>query len=210
MTLSDQGGIVGWVTGLMETLGAPGAGIAVALENLFPPIPSEVVLPLAGFTVSRGDLVLWQVLLWTTIGSVAGALALYAVGALLGKERVHKIFHRVPFLKPDDVTRSEDWFARHGRKTVFLGRMVPVFRSLISIPAGFERMPLPTVTLFTALGSLVWNTALVTAGYFLGEQWSVVETYVSVFTYVVLGLVVLAVVVFVWKRMAESRRTPQS
>src|SRR5690606_3857601 len=122
MTLSDQGGIVGWVTGLMETLGAPGAGIAVALENLFPPIPSEVVLPLAGFTVSRGDLVLWQVLLWTTIGSVAGALALYAVGALLGNARVHKNFHRVPFLRPDDLTRTEDWFDKHWRKPVLLGR----------------------------------------------------------------------------------------
>src|SRR5690606_36767018 len=122
MTLNDQGGFVGCVTGLMETHGAPGASSAVALENLLPSIPSEVVLPLAGFTVSRGDLVLWQVLLWTTIGSVPGALALYAVGALLGKERVHKIYHRVPFLKPDDLTRSEDWFARHGRKTLFLGR----------------------------------------------------------------------------------------
>ncbi|MGI5268807.1 DedA family protein [Nonomuraea sp. CA-218870] len=210
MTSSGMGAMVEWVTGLMETLGAPGAGIAVALENLFPPIPSEVILPLAGFTVSQGDLVFWHVLLWTTLGSVVGALALYAVGALLGKERVHALFSKVPLLKPEDVEKSEDWFARHGRKTVFFGRMVPLFRSLISVPAGFERMPLPTFTLFTTMGSLIWNTALVTAGYFLGEQWSVVETYVGIFTYVVIGLVVLAVAVFVWKRVRERRESRQS
>ncbi|MFG1941527.1 DedA family protein [Nonomuraea sp. NPDC048826] len=209
MTSSGLGGIVEWVTGLMETLGAPGAGIAVALENLFPPIPSEVVLPLAGFTVSQGNLVFWQVLVWTTLGSVVGALALYGVGALLGKERVHRLFEKVPLLKLEDVQKSEAWFDRHGRKTVFLGRMVPVFRSLISVPAGFERMPLPTFTLFTTLGSLIWNTVLVTAGYFLGEQWSIVETYVGIFTYVVLGLIALAIGVFVWKRLRERREAPQ-
>ncbi|MDA0637952.1 DedA family protein [Nonomuraea sp. MCN248] len=210
MTSSGMSALVEWVTGLMETLGAPGAGIAVALENLFPPIPSEVILPLAGFTVSQGDLVFWHVLVWTTLGSVVGALALYAVGALLGRERVHALFAKVPLLKPEDVEKSEDWFARHGRKTVFFGRMVPVFRSLISVPAGFERMPLPTFTLFTTMGSLIWNTALVTAGYFLGRQWSIVETYVGIFTYVVIGLVVLAVAVFVWKRVRERRESRQS
>lgn len=209
MSSSSLGGIVEWATGLMESLGAPGAGLAVALENLFPPIPSEVILPLAGFTVSKGDMEMWQVLLWTTIGSVVGALALYGVGAWLGKERVHRIYRKVPFLKESDVEKSEKWFDEHGRKTVFFGRMVPIFRSLISIPAGFERMPLPSFVLFTTLGSLVWNAVLVTAGYFLGEQWSVVETYVGVFTYVVVGLVVLAIGVFVWKRMAERRKAHQ-
>ncbi|MFI6713109.1 DedA family protein [Nonomuraea sp. NPDC050478] len=210
MTSSGLGGIVEWVTGLMETLGAPGAGIAVALENLFPPIPSEVILPLAGFTVSRGGLVFWHVLLWTTIGSVVGALALYAIGALLGRRRVHALYAKVPLLKPEDVDKSEQWFARHGRKTVFFGRMVPLFRSLISIPAGFERMPLPTFVLLTAVGSFIWNTALVTAGYFLGRQWLIVETYVGIFTYVVIGLVVLAVGVFVWKRLSERRGARQN
>lgn len=201
MEMTGLGGIAEWVTSLMETLGAPGAGIAVALENLFPPIPSEVILPLAGFTVSRGDLVFWQVLLWTTAGSVVGALALYGVGALLGRRRVHALAARMPLLKLEDVRRSEDWFARHGRKTVFFGRMVPLFRSLISIPAGIERMPLPTFTLLTAAGSFVWNTVLVTAGYLLGERWSLVERYVEILTYAVVTLVVLAVAVFVWRRV---------
>ncbi|MEV4216613.1 MULTISPECIES: DedA family protein [unclassified Nonomuraea] len=199
-------GIVDWVTGLMESLGAPGAGLAVALENLFPPVPSEVILPLAGFTVSRGELVLWQVLVWTTVGSVAGALALYGIGAALGRDRMHALAEKVPLVKVDDVRKTEAWFERHGRKTVFFGRMVPIFRSLISIPAGVERMPLPAFTLFTTLGSFLWNTALVMAGYLLGEQWSLVERYVGILTYVVIGLIVLAVGVFVWKRVSEGRK----
>ncbi|WP_336208544.1 DedA family protein [Nonomuraea sp. LPB2021202275-12-8] len=193
----------------METLGAPGAGIAVALENLFPPLPSEVILPLAGFTSSKGEMVLWQVLLWTTLGSVVGALALYGLGALLGRERIHALAVKIPLLKSEDVTRTEEWFARHGRKTVFFGRMIPLFRSLISIPAGFERMPLPTFLLFTTFGSFIWNTVLVMAGYLLGEQWELVETYVGIVTWVVIGLVVLAIAVFVWKRVTENRRAPQ-
>ncbi len=209
MASSTLGGIVEWATGLMETLGAPGAGIAVALENLFPPLPSEVILPLAGFTSSKGEMVLWQVLLWTTLGSVVGALALYGLGALLGRERIHALAVKIPLLKSEDVTRTEEWFARHGRKTVFFGRMIPLFRSLISIPAGFERMPLPTFLLFTTFGSFIWNTVLVMAGYLLGEQWELVETYVGIVTWVVIGLVVLAIAVFVWKRVTENRRAPQ-
>ncbi len=209
MASSGLGGIVEWATGLMETLGAPGAGLAVALENLFPPLPSEVILPLAGFTASKGELVLWQVLLWTTVGSVAGALALYGLGALLGRERMHALVAKVPLVKTEDVRKTEDWFADHGRKTVFFGRMIPIFRSLISIPAGVERMPLPTFVVFTAMGSFLWNTLLVMGGYLLGEQWSLVETYVGVITYVVIGLVVLAIAVFVWKRLAERRKAPQ-
>jgi membrane protein DedA with SNARE-associated domain len=209
MASSGLGGIAEWATGLMETLGAPGAGLAVALENLFPPLPSEVILPLAGFTVSKGELVLWQVLLWTTVGSVVGALALYGLGALLGRERMHALVAKVPLVKTDDVRKTEAWFADHGRKTVFFGRMIPIFRSLISIPAGVERMPLLPFVVFTAMGSFLWNTLLVMGGYLLGEQWSLVETYVGVITYVVIGLVLLAVAVFVWKRLADRRRAPQ-
>ncbi|MET8007023.1 DedA family protein [Nonomuraea glycinis] len=209
MASSGLGGIAEWATGLMETLGAPGAGLAVALENLFPPLPSEVILPLAGFTVSKGELVLWQVLLWTTVGSVVGALALYGLGALLGRERMHALVAKVPLVKTEDVRKTEAWFADHGRKTVFFGRMIPIFRSLISIPAGVERMPLLPFVVFTAMGSFLWNTLLVMGGYLLGEQWSLVETYVGVITYVVIGLVLLAVAVFVWKRLADRRRAPQ-
>jgi membrane protein DedA with SNARE-associated domain len=190
----------------MESLGALGAGLAIALENLFPPLPSEVILPLAGFTASRGEMDLLDVLVFTTLGSVVGALALYWVGALLGRERTLAIAAKLPLVKVSDIEKTEAWFLRHGRKTVFFGRMIPIFRSLISVPAGVERMPLVTFTLLTTAGSLIWNTLFVMAGYLLGENWEVVETYVGIGTNVVIALVVLAVLVFVGMRLSERRK----
>ncbi|GII60102.1 hypothetical protein Skr01_01870 [Sphaerisporangium krabiense] len=206
MNTTTVDGVAGWAIGLMEQLGAPGAGLAIALENLFPPLPSEVILPLAGFTASRGDMDLLDAVVWTTLGSVIGALALYAVGALLGRDRVVAIACRLPLVKVSDIERSEAWFARHGRKTVFFGRMIPIFRSLISVPAGVERMPIVPFTLLTTLGSLIWNTAFVVAGYLLGENWSLVETYAGILSKVVVGAVALTVAVFVWVRLAERRK----
>ncbi|MQA79611.1 MAG: DedA family protein [Streptosporangiales bacterium] len=190
----------------METLGAPGAALAVALENLFPPIPSEIILPLAGFTASRGDMSLVAAIVWTTVGSLVGAVILYYVGALVGRRRVIAIAARLPLVKVSDIERTEAWFTRHGVKTVFFGRMIPIFRSLISIPAGVERMSLPIFLAFTAMGSLIWNTLLILAGYFLGENWHIVETYVGVFQKIVIAVVVLAVAWFVVSRVRRLRK----
>ncbi|WP_344944363.1 DedA family protein [Sphaerisporangium flaviroseum] len=206
MDTTTVDGIAGWATQLMEQLGAPGAGLAIALENLFPPLPSEVILPLAGFTASRGDMSLLDALLWTTLGSVIGALALYAVGSLLGRDRTVAIAARLPLVKVSDIEKAEAWFAKHGTKTVFFGRMVPIFRSLISVPAGVERMPLLTFTALTALGSLIWNAIFIVAGHQLGENWSLVENYAGILSKVVIGAVVLAVVTFVTVRLAERRK----
>ncbi|MET8862952.1 DedA family protein [Nonomuraea sp. NPDC004580] len=195
-----------WLVGLMDRLGAPGAGLAIALENLFPPLPSEVILPLSGFTASRGKMQLLDVLVWTTLGSVIGALALYGVGALLGRERTLAIAAKLPLIKISDIEKTEAFFQRHGGKTVFFGRMIPIFRSLISIPAGVERMPLLRFTLLTTAGSAIWNTLFVMAGYLLGEQWELVETYVGVGTNVVIAIVVLAILVFIGVRLAERRK----
>ncbi|MFP8964392.1 DedA family protein [Streptomyces nanhaiensis] len=199
-------GLVNWATGLMETLGAPGAGLAIALENLFPPLPSEVILPLAGFSASRGDISLFAALLWTTLGSVAGAFLLYWAGALLGRERTLAVARRIPLLKPSDIERTEAWFARHGTKAVFFGRMVPVFRSLISVPAGVERMPAATFLTLTTLGSLLWNTLFVLTGYALGENWHAVSGYVSMYSKAVVAVIVVAVVGFVAVRTVRYRR----
>ncbi|WP_310739216.1 hypothetical protein [Microbispora sp. H10830] len=122
MDTAEIGGIAGWAMELTERLGAPGAGVAIALENLFPPLPSEVILPLAGFTAARGDMSLVAALLWTTAGSVVGALALCCVGALLGRERTVAVAARLPLVKISDIEKAEAWFARHGVKTVFFGR----------------------------------------------------------------------------------------
>ncbi len=194
-------GIAGWAADLVETMGGPGAGLAIALENLFPPLPSEVILPLTGFAAGQGVLTLASALFWTTLGSVAGAVVLYGIGMLFGRERMRAIWAKLPLVKASDLERTEDWFARHGAKAVFLGRMVPIFRSLISVPAGVERMPLPVFVMLTTLGSLIWNAVLVMAGYWLGDQWEVVETYVSVVSKVVLVLVVVALAVYVAVRL---------
>jgi membrane protein DedA with SNARE-associated domain len=185
-----------WINSLMDTLGAPGAGLAVALENLFPPIPSEVTLPLAGFASSTGRMDLWAALLWTTAGSVIGALALYGVGALLGRDRTVAIAARLPLVNVADIEKTEAWFLRHGTKAIFFGRVVPVFRSLISVPAGVERMPLPVFTALTTLGSAIWNTVFVLAGYFLGANRTEVTAIASTYSKVVLAAAALAVLAF--------------
>ncbi|PPK68786.1 DedA family protein [Actinokineospora auranticolor] len=198
--------MAGWALDVMDVLGAPGAGLLVALENLFPPLPSEIFLPLAGFAAGLGRISLFSAIFFTTLGSVAGALALYWLGAALGRDRLRAIADRVPLLKVSDVDKTEAWFDRHGGKAVFFGRMVPVFRSLISIPAGVHRMPLARFTLLTTLGSLIWNTAFVLAGYLLGQQWHLVEDYAGILEKVVLGAVVLAVAWFVVQRVRGARR----
>ncbi|MFD5178853.1 DedA family protein [Nocardia sp. NPDC058379] len=202
---TDLTGIAGWAVQLMEQLGGLGAGIAIALENLFPPLPSEVILPLAGFTASRGRFGLAEVLLWTTLGSVLGALALYGLGAALGRDRLRRIVDRLPLVRLSDLDRTEDWFARHGDKAVFFGRMIPIFRSLISIPAGVERMPIGRFTVLTTAGSLLWNAVFVFAGYVLGENWHVVETYAGLLQKAVIVVVLGAVAVFVVRRLRRPR-----
>ncbi|MCS5735480.1 DedA family protein [Herbiconiux daphne] len=203
---SGLGAIGDWVVSLMQTLGAPGAGIAVAVENLFPPIPSEVILPLAGFTASRGDLDLTAAIVFTTLGSLVGALALYGLGAWLGRDRMRRLARRMPLIDVDDIDRTEAWFQRHGSKAVFFGRMVPIFRSFISIPAGIERMPLWRFALLTTAGSLIWNSVFIVAGFFLGEQWHVVEEYAGIFQVVVIVVVAAAAVWFVAKRVRRARQ----
>ncbi|MFJ5228197.1 DedA family protein [Streptomyces sp. NPDC088400] len=206
------GGIAGWASDLVDTMGGPGAGLAIALENLFPPLPSEVILPLTGFAAGQGVISLFSALFWTTLGSVVGAAVLYWIGVLFGRERMYAIWARLPLVKPSDLERTEEWFAKHGTKAVFFGRMVPIFRSLISVPAGLERMPMPIFLLLTTLGSLIWNSVLVLSGYWLGDQWDLVETYVGVISKIVLVLVAAALVLYLVVRLrsrssAQHRRT---
>jgi membrane protein DedA with SNARE-associated domain len=204
-TQTPTEGVAGWAVDLMEKLGAPGAGLAVALENLFPPLPSEVILPLAGFAASRGDLGLVSAILFTTLGSVVGALILYLVGALLGRDRTRALVARLPLIKLDDVDKAEAWFERHGSKAVLIGRLIPVVRSLISIPAGVERMSVPLFLGLTAVGSLGWNSALILAGYQLGERWHLVESSIGVFQWVVVAVVMAAAGWFVVAKIRARR-----
>lgn len=204
-TAQGLNGISEWVVGVMEAVGAPGAGLIVALENLFPPLPSEVILPLAGFTASRGSFSLLDAIMWTTAGSVLGAYILYALGGWLGRERTRAVVRRIPLVNVDDVDKVEAWFARHGSKAVFYGRLVPLFRSLVSIPAGIGKMPVWRFLGLTFAGSFIWNSVLIMAGFFLGENWHVVEQYAGIFQKVVIGAVVILVVASVVRKVRERR-----
>ncbi|MEU6843477.1 DedA family protein [Streptomyces sp. NPDC046716] len=199
-------GIAGWAARLVETAGGPGAGLAIALENLFPPLPSEIILPLTGFAAGRGAIGLASALFWTTLGSVVGAAALYGIGRAIGRDRMYALWARLPLVKVSDLEKTEAWFRRHGTKAVLFGRMVPVFRSLISVPAGVERMRLPVFLSLTAVGSLAWNTVLVLAGYWLGDRWELVERYVGVLSKVVLGAALVAVIAYVVVRVRGPRQ----
>lgn len=203
----QPGGLAGLAVDLMDTLGGPGAALLVGIDNVFPPVPSELVLPLAGFAASQGTMSLFMALFWTTLGSVAGALLTYGIGAWLGRDRVRSLIIRVPLMKESDFDRTERWFLKHGRKAVFFGRMVPLFRSMISLPAGIERMPIWQFLSLTALGSLIWNSGFVVAGYLLGANWQVVDEYAGIFQKVVIGAMVLAIAVFVTVRVRERRRS---
>jgi len=210
-TAADAGaeltGIAGWAVDVMNTLGGMGAAALIALENLFPPLPSEVILPLAGFTAGSGTgFSLLSAILWCTAGSVIGAWLLYGLGAWLGRERAHRLLARLPLVNERDVARTESWFLRRGHWTVFLGRMIPVFRSLISLPAGITRMkPLP-FTLLTTAGSAIWNSVLITAGFLLGANWSTVESYVGIFSRVIVTVLLVGTIWWAALRIYATRR----
>ena len=161
---SDQGGITGWLLDLVDRLGPVGVGISILAETVIPPIPSEAVLGLAGVLINQGRMSIVPVILFATLGSILGALFFYAVGRALGPRRSHAFLDRLPLVETEDVDRTFSWFEKHGRSAVFLGRMVPIVRSFISVPAGVVRMPLGQFLLFTAGGSLIWNTVLVSLG----------------------------------------------
>lgn len=199
------GAVASWAVSLMDALGAPGVGLAVALENVFPPIPSEVILPLAGFAAARGAFDVVSALLWATAGSIAGAAGLYALGAWWGLDRLKTMAARLPLMDPHDVDRSNDWFARHGAKAVLFGRMLPLFRSLISIPAGVTRMRMLVFCLLTALGSSLWNALFIGAGFLLGDNWQRVEDYAGIAQGVVVALIVVGVTWCLARRIMRRR-----
>ncbi len=202
--------IIDWVIRIMEALGAPGVGLAVFLENIFPPIPSELILPLAGFTASQGDFNVWAALTCSVIGSVTGAFLLYWVGQVFGAARLRGIADRMWLVDAKDVDDALAWFDRYGTWSVFFGRLIPGVRSLISVPAGIDRMNPWTFGLLTTLGSTIWNSVLIWAGVQLGEQWETVtnafESYSSV-VYIIIALILISILLFLIRRHLTRRAT---
>ena len=182
-----------WIVGLVERFGYWGVAFLMFLENLVPPIPSEVVMPLAGFTAARGDLTLLGVVIAGTAGSVLGALPWYYAGALLGTKRLERLasrYGRWLTLSPADIRHASDWFARHGTKAVLIGRLVPGVRTLISVPAGIAGMPLLSFLLWSSIGSMIWAFLLALAGHALADRYEEVARYLDPASKLVLGLIV--------------------
>lgn len=201
-------GLVELVADVVYSLGYFGLFFLIALENLLPPIPSEVILPLAGFLVGQGRFSFWAVLVAATIGSVSGALILYWLGRQLGEERLRRFvrrFGRFLLLDESDLDRAAWWFDRYGGAVVFFGRLVPGVRSFISVPAGIERMPLLRFTVYTVGGSTLWNAVLVGFGWVLGDQWALVRQYAQWLQYALLMAAVAGIAWFLWRRLGNRR-----
>ncbi|MDT7579758.1 MAG: hypothetical protein QOK35_1022 [Pseudonocardiales bacterium] len=198
-----------WVFSIVDRLGEVGVGLLIFLENVVPPIPSEVILPLAGFRSRTGALNVWLAWPAATLGSVLGAIVLYALGAWLGYDRLHALAGKRWFIlsSQKDLERGQRIFGRHGGKVVLLGRCVPVIRSIVSIPAGVCRMPPARFLLLTAIGSGVWNALFIGLGWYLGEHWDRVQAWLGPVTYVVLGL---ALVGLVWLVVRKVRGRSES
>lgn len=199
--------IVSWIINLMNLIGAPGVAIGIAVENLFPPIPSEVLLPLAGFTAAMPEAKFspLSAIIWATVGSLVGALTLYWIGATLGHDRMVALANKLPLLDGAEIDKTVAWFQKHGYKAVFFGRMLPIFRSLISIPAGIERMNLFKFSILTAAGSLIWNSIFILAGYFLGDKWETVSDFIDYFKYLIIAIVALLFTLWLWRKFKNYR-----
>jgi membrane protein DedA with SNARE-associated domain len=196
-----------WITQVMEQFGYTGIFLLIMLENLFPPIPSEVILTFGGFMTIDSSLSVPGVVAVSTIGSVAGAIILYGIGLLINLQKMERIVDKWGYLlrlKKKDVHRADEWFSKYGAWTVFFCRFVPLIRSLISLPAGMARMNFVTFLLLTTSGTLIWNAVLVNIGAAVGSSWETIAGYMDIYSNVVYAilaiLLILFAVLFVRKR----------
>ncbi|MEW9675148.1 DedA family protein [Lentibacillus sp. L22] len=201
-----------WVIDIMEQFGYVGILFMMALENLFPPIPSEVILPFAGFMTTTTSLTIMGVVITSTTGSVLGAIILYGIGKLIDVERMEKIVGRwghIIRVKKEDIRKADEWFDRYGYWTVLFCRMIPLVRSLISIPAGMSHMEFWLFLLFTMIGTVVWNVILILIGAVLGESWTDILQFMdaySTITYIFIGVGVVCLIgLLIWKKINNKR-----
>lgn len=200
----DVGGLTGFVLDVIESIGSIGVALLVAIEHIIPPLPSEVVLPFSGALVADDRLGFWTVLLAATLGSVVGGWVLYELGRAFGRDRVVAGLSRVPLFVDEDVEKADGWFERHGEIAVLTGRLVPGVRSLVSIPAGAQRMQRAKYLGLTAAGSLAWNAALIGVGVALGQDWQRVQRYSSWVDIALVVALVALVARAVWDRLHDD------
>lgn len=207
MAAEETSGVAGWITDVIDSVGEVGVGLLIALENVFPPLPSELILPFAGFAAERGDLNI--VLAWVaaTVGALVGALVLYGVGAMVGYDRLHDLAGKRWFLLlgQRDLERGSRLFERYEAPIILGGRCVPLVRSVVSIPAGIARMPLARFCLYTAIGAGLWNALFIYLGSVVGDNYERVEGYVKPFSYAVL-LLLLAGAAYLGLRTIRRKR----
>ncbi|ECL7895144.1 TPA: DedA family protein [Listeria innocua] len=185
-----------WITSIMADFGYIGIFVLIMVENLFPPIPSEIILTFGGFMTTVTSLNVVMVIIVATLGSVVGAILLYKVASYFGKERLTNIvlkYGRVLRLKESDIERAESFFLKYGSWAVFLCRMIPLIRSLISIPAGMTKMKMSKFLILTTAGSLLWNTVLIGLGAMLGESWSEIVVFMDSFSTVIYSIIAVIV-----------------
>ncbi|MEG9250040.1 DedA family protein [Arthrobacter sp. Soc17.1.1.1] len=194
-------GIVGFAARSIEALGEWGVGLFTLLETVFPPIPSEVILPLAGFLTRQGSMSIVLVFITSTLGAYLGALLLYSIGAKLGLERSIRWLSKLPLVDRHDFERAAGWFERHGKSAIFFGRLLPGVRSLISLPAGAEHMNLLTFSIFTVAGSAVWNALLIGLGALLGSQYQLIDQYSQYLNYAVYAAILLTIASLIKRRI---------
>jgi membrane protein DedA with SNARE-associated domain len=195
-----------WIVRTITDLGYAGIVFLMFLENVFPPIPSELIMPMAGFAAARGDLNIWGVIAAGIVGTILGTLPWYIAGALLGIDRLKALaerFGRVMTITPEEVDQAVRWFDRYGYVAVFIGRLIPAIRTIISAPAGVARMPMLPFLLWTSLGTGLWVGLLTFAGYLLEAEFARIEAYVDPLSKIV---VLTVVAVYVWRLVAFGRR----
>jgi membrane protein DedA with SNARE-associated domain len=197
--------MVEWITNTMQSLGYLGVGLLMFLENLFPPIPSELIMPLAGFTVAKEEMAFIPVVLAGIFGTVLGAFPWYYLGRIFSEEKIEHFadkYGKFISVSSQDIQKANNWFTRHGTKAVFFGRLVPGVRTLISLPAGMNNMSLPAFVIYSTLGTTLWVLLLTTAGYALGDQYELVEKYIGPISKIaLLSIIMLFIIWLVRKQM---------
>ena len=188
---------------IMNNYGYIGICLLILIENIFPPIPSELILTFGGFMTTNSNMTIWGVIIASTIGSVIGAIVLYYIGKILNKDRLIKIvtskYGRLLRVKPEDIESADKWFDEKGNKTVFFCRFIPVVRSLISIPAGMSEMKLVKFIAYTTVGSAIWNTVLVCVGAFAGDKKDYILSFLDEVSHIVLILIIIVFCIFVYR-----------
>ncbi|ADL50705.1 DedA family protein [Clostridium cellulovorans] len=197
-----------WITNFMENYGYFGTFLMILLENVFPPIPSEIVLTFGGFMTTNTHMTILGVIIAATAGSVTGAAILYNIGKLLNVNKLERIISRYGHIlrvKVSDIHKANSWFNRYGNRTIFFCRMIPLVRSLISIPAGMSNMRFSVFLIYTTAGTLIWNTLLVYAGAILGESWEDVLHFMDFYSDIIASILVICLCLYVARKFVKKR-----